>query len=87
MARPNSNGIVALHDDKESDSGFFCMKLVDYLNEEAQMGTEFYEVLWHERFAQAKAGECAYRDKCPIYAKSNLKLSSKTVRLKEKNEK
>lgn len=50
-------------------------------------GKEFYEVLWHERFAQAKAGECAYRDKCPIYAKSNLKLSSKTVRLKEKNEK
>lgn len=51
MARPNSNGIVALHDDKESDSGFFCMKLVGYLNEEAEMGTEFYEVLWHERFA------------------------------------
>ena len=87
MARPNSNGIDALHDDKESNSGFFCMKLVGYLNEEAEMGTEFYEVLWHERFAQAKAGECAYRDKCPIYAKSNLKLSSKTVRLKEKKAK
>lgn len=36
-------------------SGFFCMELVSYLNEEAEMGTEFYEVLWHERFAQAKA--------------------------------
>ena len=57
MARPNSNGIVALHDDKESNGGFFCIKLVGYLNEEAEMGTEFYEVLWHERFAQAKAGD------------------------------
>ena len=42
MARPKSNGIVALYDDKESDRGFFCMKLVGYLNEEAEMGTEFY---------------------------------------------
>lgn len=77
MARPNSNGIVALHDDKESNRGFFGMKLVGYLNEEAEMGTEFYDVIWHKRFDQSKAGECAYRDKCPIYDKSNLKLSSK----------
>lgn len=70
MAIPNSNGIVALHDDKDSNRGFFCMKLVSYLNEEAEMGTEAYENLWHERFAEAKAGECAYREKCPIYAKS-----------------
>lgn len=70
MARPNSNGIVALHDEKESNSAFFCMKLVSYLNEEAEMGSEFYEALWQKRFEQAKAGECAYREKCPIYAKS-----------------
>lgn len=84
MAKPNSYGIVALHDDKESNSGFFCIKLIGFLNEEAEMGTESYKVLWHERFAQAKAGECAYRDRCPIYAKSHLRLSSKVVRLNEK---
>lgn len=70
MGKYNGNGIVSLHDDKESNHGFFCMKLVSYLNEEAEMGTEFYEVLWHKRFEQAKAGECAYRDKCPIYART-----------------
>ncbi|QCD39696.1 MULTISPECIES: hypothetical protein [Duncaniella] len=70
MARPNGNGIISLHDDKETNHGFFCMKLVSYLNEEAEMGTDVYEELWHERFAQAKAGKCAYREKCPNYAKS-----------------
>lgn len=70
MGKYSGNGIVSLHDDKESNRGFFCMKLVSYLNEEAEMGTEFYEVLWHERFAQAKTGECAYLYKCTIYAKS-----------------
>ena len=55
MGKYNGNGIVSLHDDKESNHGFFCMKLVSYLNEEAEMGTEFYEVLWHKRFEQAKA--------------------------------
>lgn len=70
MARPNGNGIISLHDDKETNHGFFCMKLVSYLNEEAEMGTNVYEELWHERFAQAKAGKCAYREKCPTYAKS-----------------
>lgn len=57
MARPNGNGIISLHDDKETNHGFFCMKLVSYLNEEAEMGTDVYEELWHERFAQAKAGK------------------------------
>lgn len=68
--KPQNNGLVELHDTREKDSGFFCMKLVDYLNEEAEMGTAAYEVLWHDRFRQAKAGECAYREKCPIYARS-----------------
>lgn len=43
------------------------MQLVSYLDEEAEMGTELYEVLWHERFDAAKRGECPYRDKCPKY--------------------
>lgn len=72
MARPNSNGIVALHDDKESDSGFFCMKLVSYLNEEAEMGTEFYEILWQERFAQAKAENVPTGINVPFTQNPNL---------------
>lgn len=79
MARHNNNGIVALHDDKENDSGFFCMKLVEYLNEEASMGTEAYERLWHERFGEAKAGVCSYREKCPFYAKTS---KNKSIQLK-----
>ena len=69
MSRPGS-GLVELHDDKESNGGFFCVQLVTYLNEEAEPGSERYAELWPERFNQAKAGGCAYRDKCPIYAKT-----------------
>lgn len=69
--KPQNNGLVELHDSTpRKEGGFFCMKLVDYLNEEAEMGTAAYEVLWEDRFRQAKAGECAYREKCPIYARS-----------------
>lgn len=68
--KPQNNGIVELRDTREKDRGFFCMKLVDYMNEEAEMGTAAYEVLWEDRFRQAKAGECAYQEKCPIYARS-----------------
>lgn len=68
--RPQGTGIVELHDTKQNERGFFCMKLVGYLNEEAQMGTEAYAELWDERFSQAKTGLCAYRDKCPIHART-----------------
>lgn len=66
--KPQNIGLVALHDEKEDRSGFFCMKLVEFLNEEAEMGTERYAALWEQRFDQAKAGTCAYRERCPIYA-------------------
>lgn len=69
MSRPGSL-LVELHDDKESNRGFFCIKLVSFLNDEAEPGTELYAELWPECFNQAKAGGCAYRDKCPIYAKT-----------------
>lgn len=68
--RPQGTGIVELHDTKKTERGFFCMKLVDYLSEEAEMGTEAYAQLWEERFSQAKTGLCAYRDRCPIYART-----------------
>ncbi len=70
MARPNGNGIVALHDDKEENRGFFCMKLTEYIGDQIPPGDNLYGSLWRVRFAQAKAGNCAYRDRCPIYVKS-----------------
>lgn len=68
--KPQNIGLVVLHDEKEDRSGFFCMKLVEFLNEEAEMGTERYADLWEQRFYQAKAGACAYREHCPIYART-----------------
>lgn len=68
--KPQNSGLVSLHDDKEDPGGFFCIKLVTFLNEEAEMGTERYGELWEERFNQAKAGTCAYRERCPIYART-----------------
>lgn len=58
MARSNGYGIVALHDDKESNHGFFCMKLAEYISKEIPIGDNLYGPLWHTRFAQAKAGKC-----------------------------
>lgn len=68
--KPQNIGLVSLHDEKEERSGFYCMKLVEFLNEEAEMGTERYAALWEQRFDQAKAGDCAYREHCPIYART-----------------
>ncbi|MCM1093776.1 MAG: hypothetical protein NC421_07470 [Lachnospiraceae bacterium] len=70
MATPEGNGLVSINGKPQKERGFFCMQLVAYLDEEAEMGTEFYEVLWHERFEAAKRGECPYRDKCPIYKRT-----------------
>ncbi len=70
MGKYSGNGIVSLHDDKESNHGFFCMKLAEYINNEIPIGDNLYGSLWRIRFAQAKAGKCAYREKCPTYAKS-----------------
>lgn len=80
MAQPESNGLFEVNSSRKVvERGFFCMKLVDFLNDEATMGTEEYADLWEERFDQAKAGVCAYRDKCPIYSKT---VKNKPVQLK-----
>lgn len=68
--RPQSTGIVELHDAKQKERGFFCMKLIDFLNTEAEFGTEQYADLWEERFTAAKQGKCAYKDRCPVYART-----------------
>lgn len=59
--RPKGNGLIPLHDEKQEGRGFFCIKLVQFLNTEAEMGTEEYKRLWDERFSAAKSGSCFYR--------------------------
>lgn len=70
--KPQSNGLVELHDSKEREC--VCFNLMGFIYDEAEAGgflyTEKHQNLWDERFAQMKAGECAYREKCPIYARS-----------------
>lgn len=80
MAQPENNGLFEVNSNRKVvERGFFCMMLVDFLNEEATMGTEEYASLWDERFDQAKAGACAYRERCPIYSKT---VKNKPIQLK-----
>ena len=81
MGRPQSNGLIELVDSKSQDSGFFCMQLVSYLNEEVKMGTPKYADLWEVRFTQAKLHRCAYMNKCPIFARTKAKQSKTPVQL------
>ena len=46
----HGTGLVDLHDDKESNGGFFCVQLVTFLSTEAEPGTERYGDLWANRF-------------------------------------
>lgn len=65
--RPKGNGLIPLHDEKQEERGFFCIKLVQFLNTEAEMGTDEYKRLWDERFSAAKNGCCSYKDPYPPY--------------------
>lgn len=69
----NGNGLVEIYGEKTKERGFFCMKLLAFLNTEAEPGTEAYAELWEQRFNEAKLGACAYRGKCPIYARTAKK--------------
>lgn len=78
METPKGNGLVEITGEKSVERGFFCMKLVSFLNEEAEPGTERYGELWRQRFDEAKLGQCAYRDRCPIHEKTiNSKNNNK----------
>lgn len=54
MGRPQSNGLVELHDAKIDSKVFFCMDLVEFMFSDES--TKDWEV-WHEKFTQAKNGE------------------------------
>lgn len=43
--KPKSNVLIELHDATKKERGFFCIKLVCHLNNEAQMGTEDYGLI------------------------------------------
>lgn len=82
MGRPVGNGLIELVDEKSSDRGFFCMKLVGYIGEESkEQQTLDYQDLWELRFSEAKAGRCAYRDTCPIHTRTMAKRGNQPVQL------
>lgn len=70
MGRPRGNGLVEIVDEKSSDRGFFCMKLVGFVTEEMDRLGESSFDFWHQRFMETKAGACAYRNICPNYART-----------------
>lgn len=68
--KPKGNGLIELVDDKSQDSGFFCMKLVGFLNKERNDQGIIPPDLWEKRFNEAKAGVCFYRNTCPVYERT-----------------
>lgn len=81
MSRNIGNGIIEMVDEKQSNSGFFCMKLLEFLGKEAELGTPEYAYLWDIRFTQAKNHMCFYKHKCQIYARSNANQVKKPLQL------
>ena len=70
MSRLQSNGLVELHDAKLDSKTFMCFDLINFLhNDEETKGFENRDA-WHEKFTQAKSGNCPYRDKCQRYART-----------------
>jgi hypothetical protein len=67
---PKGNGLVELHDGKQKERGFCCMKLVAFLT--ADRVKDWEE--WHRRHEEASRGECRYKGQCPIYGRSKNKL-------------
>lgn len=80
--RPKGNGLIELVDEKSDEHGFFCMKLAGYIMEEKkEQLTLDPQELWQLRFSEAKAGQCSYRDRCPIHARTMAKRSHIPVQL------
>lgn len=66
MMKPQSNGLVELHDAKRKERGFNCMQLIWFLTED---GVKEWED-WHGAHLEAAAGQCRYKSKCHIYART-----------------
>lgn len=78
MGRPQSNGLVELHDAKIDSKVFFCMDLVGFMFGDET--TKDWDV-WHEKFTQAKNGRCPYRDRCQRYARAMAKRDKQPYQL------
>lgn len=78
MGRPQSNGLVSLHDDKIDFKEFWCMDLVGFMFDDEI--TKDWED-WHEKFTQAKSGNCPYRDRCQRYARTIAKRNKQPFQL------
>ena len=76
MALPQSNGLVEINSGKSDESGFGCMKLIEFLTKDGI--TDWDE--WHYRHNQAARGECHYRDNCPKSAKTANKLNTPRIK-------
>ena len=79
MGKPQNNGLVELVDEKVDGKGFFCMDLVGFMSDDET--TKDWEA-WHDKFTQAKSGNCPYRDRCQRYRRTMEKQMKKGVQLK-----
>ena len=78
MGRPKGNGLVEITgENRQQDSGWFFMDLVRFLSDEENTTGDY----WHQRFLEAKSGNCAYKDKCPRYARTIEKHGKRPVQL------
>ena len=64
--KPQNTGLVTLHDDKQKERGFNCMRLIAFLTEDGV--TDWSR--WHGAHLQASAGQCPYADCCSIYGRT-----------------
>lgn len=64
--KPQGNGIVELHDSKQSERGFNCMKLIQHLTEAGV--TDWEE--WHNAHWLASVGRCPFTERCPTFART-----------------
>ncbi len=82
MGRPQGNGLIELVDEKSQDKGFFCMRLAGFIQREKhEQLTLDPQDLWELRFTEAKAGNCAYKQECHIYARTIANRKKTPVQL------
>lgn len=79
--RPKGNGLIELVDEKSHESGFFCMKLAEFLNKERNEQGIIPSDLWRLRFSEAAAGNCHYSTVCPIYARTRATHKVQPIQL------
>ena len=72
---------IELHDAMLYSTDFICFDLLDFLHKDETTGGYENWDAWHEKFTQAKSGNCLYRDRCPRYARTIEKQMKKGIQL------